>query len=297
MSGYGNAKDVLPGTLPEMNVQAQARVHNALSTLDFYKYDTKALWQAFAERTKAKDTGLPDEDQLRYTTPTCAPTLAGHVVDGMPQAISAHVIWKGYHYSLTPGQRRWFREHEDMTPAKTVTVVWVECWPGTNALKAFKIESDVHVDPQHRMHVLTAYVIRNATKFFDESAQYDREEVDANTLSLTIGKVNVWNARHAWAVKDMTNRKLIGQVSIVFLDEKQIDFQDTAGNHIAVDRKEFLSTVADYVRLYDTDSLGRRIPGGKGRAQPAKTRSTNIKGGTTIEDLMKEMQNDLGVEV
>jgi hypothetical protein len=292
MSGHGNAKDVSADTLPEMNVQAQARVFNALSTLDFYKYDTKELWRAFEARTKAKDTGLPTEDQLRYTTPTAPPSLAGHVVDGMPQPISAHVIWKGYHYSLTPGQRRWFRENEDMTPARTVTVVWVECWPGTNALKAFKIESDLHVDPQHRMHVLTAYVIRNATRFFDESAKYDREEVDANTLSLTIGKVNVWNARHAWAVKDMTNRKLIGQVSIVFLDDQQIDFQDTAGNHIAVDRKTFLSTVADYVRLYDTDSLGRRIPGGK-----AKTRSTNVKGGTTIEDLMKEMQNDLGVEV
>lgn len=287
-------KDVPEGTLPEMNAQAQKQVTDALATLEYYKYDTKELWREYEVRVKARETGKPTPDQLRYVVPDVAPPMAGHLVgdgDGMPQALGAHVMWKGYHYGLTPGQRRWFRENEDMTPARTVTVVWVECWPGTNALKAFKIESDVHVDPQHRAHVLVSYVIRNATRFFDESARYDREEANANTLSLVVGKVNVWTVRHAWAVKDLTKVKLSGEVTIAFLDEGHIDFKDTHGNYAVVDRKEFLTTVADYVRLYEVDDLGRKSVRAKG-GKPGKTKAAQ-----TLTELMAEMAKEFVTEV
>ena len=58
----------------------------------------------------------------------------------------------------------------------TVTLEWVQVWKGTQHPRSFKMVSDQHVDPRLRRHMLTALVVRDAGRFFAESAEIDRQK-------------------------------------------------------------------------------------------------------------------------
>ena len=128
------------------------------------------------------EEALVPERSRRYTLPCEAPRVEEHLgVGPLPQALRDGSMWAGYHYTLTPGQRRWFREVAGMTPARTVTIAWVERFVGTQHPRSFKIVSDEHVDPRRRSHVLVEFVVKDAGEFFETATGFDKEGEESSS--------------------------------------------------------------------------------------------------------------------
>jgi len=231
-----------------------------LRALEAQGFEVKDLWREHARRIAAYELGTPGELDARYSVPVEAPPLTEHFVDGEPRELVAHALWVGYHYTLTPGQRRWFREFAGMTPAGTATVTALDTWPGTQHPRSFRVRVDKHVDPRLRGRTVTEARVTNVPAFFIKCAEFDAEEAKVKTLSLVEGPVKVWRAVHRWAVEDLCGVKLHGGVGIADLTESSITFTDESGRMAKVDRKEWLGTVADYQRLYEKGQRTRPVP-------------------------------------
>lgn len=164
-----------------MTVKQREQVSQHLRALEALGVDVKDQWRQLSAKVEEYERGVPGEYDLRYKVPTEIPTILEHFDGKKPVTLAPHIMWPGYSYSLTPGQRRWFREFVGMTPSATVTVSWVETWPGTRHPRSFKIVSDVHVDPRHRAHVVNECVIRPAGGFFAKAQEFD-DEADAERV-------------------------------------------------------------------------------------------------------------------
>lgn len=60
-----------------------------------------------------------------------------------------------------------------MTPTATVTITECGLWPETQHPKMIRLESDLHVDPRHRAHVLKAVNITSPGQFFKDAIELD----------------------------------------------------------------------------------------------------------------------------
>lgn len=269
------------------------RTTQALKILESYKYEVKPLWTEFRLREERHEKATPSEYDVMYTCAEKAPETGAHFAKGddLPQNLASHVLWAGHHYTLTPGQREWFRENTALTPSQTVTIAWVEVWPGTKHLRSFKVVSDVHVDPRHRRHILNEYAIREAGKFFYQSAQNDAREKATKVLSLAVGPVNVWSAAHRFAVKELSGSKFDGTVediTITFLDNRSIIFENDEGSTVEVDRDEFLSLVAEYTK---EDADGKRLPREKKPSAKIKREKTFF---SNLDDMVADLEESIG---
>lgn len=135
----------------------------------------KDVWVAHTAFVESLNSESITDYDSRYTVPTNPPTMPEHFDGSVPQVLSPGHAWPGYSYSLTPGQRAWLRDNYALTPTKTVTVLELTCWPGTQHPRMIHLRSDLHVDPRNRRHVLVNAVIRTPGKFFTESAARDAE--------------------------------------------------------------------------------------------------------------------------
>lgn len=208
----------------------------------------KGGWRELTQRIEEWERGAPSEEDLRLTVPLLPPGIASHFEGKNPEVLSAATLWKGYHYTLTAGMRRWFREHTALTPSRTVTVAWVETWPGTSHPRSFKVVSDVHVDPKNRKHTLIEWVVKDVGRFFQTCTQYDEEERVSRIVNLNVlGPVNVWRGVHTRAVKILTGRKVIGDAEDVSIVETEpyVKIKDAVGNTFEFDKEEFQSVVTD----------------------------------------------------
>lgn len=296
-------------------VKDQLKIEEYIRALEAYGFDMKPVWRDLSTRIEGYETGVPGEEDKQFLVPETAPSLSLHFVrptvefsvdekDGKvmrtssqkdevePGVLACHTMWQGYHYTLSPGQRRWFREFTGLTPAQTVTIEAVEVWPGTRHPRAFKVVSDQHTDPRNRKHVLKEWYVREPGKFFLTSAQFDAEEKLGKTLQLKIGKVNVWRQVHKWALEDCggPSLKWSDRLEIADLTEDTIRFEEkyTIGEDtiVEVDRKQFLGFVADYengTRVREKSESVRTVGGKRKSAEPAKS----------LDELMAELSSGL----
>lgn len=235
----------------------------ALRHLEAQGFDVKSLWRDLSERTALHERGTPTEDDLRYAVPSAQPTLAAHFDGAQPQLLEASALWKGYSYTLSPAQRGILRETYGLTPTKTVTLEWVETWPGTQHPRAMCLRSDLHVDPRNRKHVLSRAVIREVGTFFRTAAELDSQEVTKSTASLTesaltVGRILTLESVDRWAIEDITGVKVGTKVEVTFVDATRF-FVECPKNHntAKVPRGEFFATVAEYATLYKDDRAPR----------------------------------------
>ena len=154
--------------------EQRAAVLAAFETIQSLGLPVEAALQRYQDCIADQDAPIPDVDR-NYSVPTECPKTADHLGEGRKSILSAHQLWMGLSYELSPGQRKWFREFAGMTPSQTVTVGWVEVWEGTNHPRSFKIVSDQHVDPRNRSHVLVEFVVSEAGEFFRKSTAFDQE--------------------------------------------------------------------------------------------------------------------------
>lgn len=247
--------------------QHRPRIETVLRELDAHGFDTKALWRELSTRVAVHERGTPSEADLRYTCPTVAPDLATHFSEGgVPQELSAGVMWAGYSYTLTPGQRAVLRDTYGLTPTQTVTVDYIEPWPGTQHPRNVKLRSDIHVDPRHRRHVLTQCVIRDVATFFADAQEHDNAQSASATNrqlvneTLTLDKVYNLTSEDVWAIEDITGVKVSRTVELTNLStERFVVMCQKTGNVAKVPRAEFFTTVAEYEKLY-VDPKAKRAP-------------------------------------
>lgn len=254
-----------------------------LRGLEKLGFDVKSAWMQLTTRVDDYERGTPGDLDRRYSCPTTAPSIGAHFIEGLkPQVLAPHVMWAGYHYALTPGQRRWFREFTGMTPAQTVTISWIELWPGTQHPRAFKVVSDLHVDPRNRKHVISEFVVREPGAFFATAAAFDAEEPVVKTLSIQVGPCKVFSATHRWAVEDLSGVKLKGDVGISMITDDVVQFSDVTGRVANVKKEEFLATVTDYDRLHNP-------PKKKGSRKTGVEAALEDAG--TLEDLVNDLDS------
>lgn len=141
-----------------------------------------AVCSAQLRKTDEEAEEVPTSAQLALELPVRAPVLEEHLIT---RDLSVAQLWPGYAYTLTPGQRKWLRDHFDMTPTQTVTATQVVKWKGTNSLRELRLESQLYVDERLRKRVLKSVWIHDAEKFFRESWEND-QCVDGNA-DATVG--------------------------------------------------------------------------------------------------------------
>jgi hypothetical protein len=159
-------------------------IEEALRFLEGKGFAVKPLWTFHEGREAARDRGALSDEDRAFVCPSTPPRIADHTLGGLlPVTLRAENAWPGYHYTLTPGQRRWFREVMGLTPSETVTIDWVEKFPGTMHPARIKITSDQHFTPDRRHLLVTATV--KAARFFRESAQLDMQIAEEKAKSTT----------------------------------------------------------------------------------------------------------------
>lgn len=136
-------------------------------------FDTSGLKTALDLKLAQLDEVKPTEDDLKYQCTTVAPTMEQHFHNGHPELLHPSTMWPGMAYSLTPGQRKWFGEFTGMEVSRTVTVDWVEKWPGTNSPRAVKVSSNMHVPNDRRGKVQLSWVIPNVARFHQQAQEFD----------------------------------------------------------------------------------------------------------------------------
>jgi hypothetical protein len=137
-------------------------------------WDTAPALRREWERRQRVKPASPSQWDVMYNLPTAAPLTTDRV--GTEWTLSPQMMWAGYSYRLTRGQRKWLREvHGIDGLAQSVTISWVQVWDGTAHPQEFKFVSDRHVDPKSRSTLVVSGVITSPGKFFFESAQFDTE--------------------------------------------------------------------------------------------------------------------------
>ncbi len=263
-----------------MTTKQRETYESALRTLEGGNFEVKELWRELTRRVEDHERGVIDPDDLPYHVPSVPPSIVdmfGDAGDGMvvstagvavipgrngqdrlPACLAPHLLWKGYHYTLTPGQRKWFRESAGMPPSRTVTIQWLEVWPGTDHPRSFRVESDVHVDPRHRAHVIREFHVKNAGRFFREAQVYDNEEAKPvkfvlNSLTANVGGYYILTSEQKWAVEDLVDVKMKKDCQITKLSDTAITFEwfeEKQACRVTVAREEFFRHAEELTALY-----------------------------------------------
>lgn len=147
------------------------QIETYIKYLDSQGLDMKPVWAQFREMVERERAAKPDTLDLQYVCPCVPPVISEHIWRGQKQVLSPTNLFKGYSYTLSPGQRQWLRDNYGMTPTETVTILDLGLWPG-NHPRTITIRSDEHVDPKRR-HVLVKATIGKPGKFFHESQLLD----------------------------------------------------------------------------------------------------------------------------
>lgn len=237
----------------------------ALRTLEAAGFDVKQLWRELTERESTKDRGEPSEDDKRYELPLECPRTESHLAGGN-EVLAPGRLWNGLSYTLTAGQRGLLRDLYELTPTMTVTVKWVEPWPGTRYPYRMCLTSDLHVDNRLRRHVLTQVVVNKVGEFFRCAAERDVEEQKAEPLGekmLTVGKVMNLASEHRWAVADLVGVSVSNKVEVVHVNpEKFTVVCLKTGNKATLSRNAFFDLVEEYLKLYRVRGVRRNGGGG-----------------------------------
>lgn len=254
-------------------------IESALRVLGRAGYDTAVIAREHAERMKNVERGDPSPEDFRYALPQVPPKTEEHFIDGRPQDLAVSVMWPGFSYSLTPGQRAVLRDTYGMTPSQTGTVAWVEKWEGTVHARSFKLTADVHVDPRRRTHVLSSVVIRKVGEFFKSAAERDDElrkerRFGVSPSALELGRLFDLETEERWAVEDLTGVKVQRRVEITGIGpETFVVCCEKTGNVAKVPREKFFATVAEYEKAY----------------AELRRRASTEKFGQAFEDVMKDL--------
>lgn len=264
--------------------QHRPQIEGALRTLESHGFDVKALWRELSTRVSTWERGTPSEDDTRYTLPSVQPDLLNHLIDGRNQDLHPSVMWNGYSYTLSPGQRSILRDTYGLTPTQTVTVAWVEAWPGTQYPRVMKLTSDLHIDPRNRKHVLVSAVINDVGTFFKTAAELDDAERTERRFGLTessleIGRIFTLTSEERWAVEDTTGVKIASKVEVTTVSSEAFTVLcQRTGNTARVARKAFFDTVAEYERLHESKPKRR-------------TSSATDRAAMTMEAMLKSLES------
>lgn len=262
---------------------SQQKTEEALRHLESQGFEVKQLWRELTARGEARADEAPPPEDCVHALPKEAPQIESHFVDGVAEVLQVSKLWEGYSYSLTAGQRELLREMYGMTPSQTVTVTWIEKWPKSDWLRSLRIQSDVHVDPRLRRHLLTAVVIKTTGKFFAEAERLDNVEVVKlrsflDETSLAVGKVFQLEPEEKWAIEDLSGVKVQAKVEVTMVSPETFTVQDTkTGNVATVNRETYFKTVEEYFVAYKEDrkTLGK------------KTRAPRFDPPSALDDLVK----------
>lgn len=241
-----------------IELKHQQEVEGALRLLEahaFASVHVKALWRELTERVGEAERGVPGEDDVRYVLPEVAPTILEHFLEGGNPVLDMAKAWNGFSYSLTPGMRGLLRDLYELTPTQTVTLAWVEPWPGTRHPYRMKLVSDIHVDPRLRKHVLTEVVVNKVGEFFRLAAERDAELKDRvaplGEAMLVVGRIVKLASEYRWACEDLCGVKVGDKCEVIATSKERFSLACLkTGNVANVPRNEFFETAEEYVKAY-----------------------------------------------
>ena len=250
---------------PELN---RPIVEQALRVLDThaetYGFDTKPLWHALTHALSSWDNGTPSPDDFRYVLPSTPPDIVSHFVNGKPQELAVGCLAVGYSYTLTPGQRSILRDTYGLTPTQTVTCTYLETWPASAHPRVLKLQSDLHVDPRNRKHILVSAVIHNVGTFFKNAAELDAEDRVEQKFSFSratasVGRLFTIESEEKWALEDLSGVKDISKkIELVKLhDDGATVMCMKTGKQVRVKWADYEPLVQEYITLHKTTKRKR----------------------------------------
>jgi len=272
------------------------QIETYIKYLDSQGLDMKPVWAQFREMVEKERLAQPDVLDLQYICPCVPPVISEHIWRGQKQVLSPTNLFKGYSYTLSPGQRQWLRDNYGMTPTETITILDFGVWPG-NHPKTITLRSDEHVDPKRR-HVLVSATINRPGKFFHEAQQLDllleqmRPRVATVTAIVSKHFISVLceSTPLAKVATDITSLQVGDKVTVVWSvkETKIIQFED--GSAIPWSTKseklhpEGVVKVTDRIEMW---KVTKRLTA-DWRGVPSSRRTA--PGGISLDGLMEELK-------
>jgi len=147
-------------------------------------YDLSGLYAQHQKRLDDRERGTPTALDLKYAlnVPT---SWAAHFDGGVPY-FGVSTLRVGGQLLLTSGQRKVLNDMAGLTPTRTITILDIDFYPGTTAVRTLTIGSNLHVPDHKRKHVLSKWTLTN----FGEFMQLAHDaQVTINSVKVTEEKI------------------------------------------------------------------------------------------------------------
>lgn len=164
------------------HIDNEQKYSTAVRLLALLGYDLADIHRQHTTKLAEHESGQPTDLDLKYQLQV-PKSWASHFEE-VPY-MSPSTIRVGAQLKLTSGQRKTLqsnRESGGLTPTRTITILDIDCYPGTSAIRTLTLKSNIHVPEHKRRHVLTQWTITSFGDFMQRAYDADVEMNDVKVI-------------------------------------------------------------------------------------------------------------------
>ena len=161
------------------HIDNEQKYSTAVRLLALLGYDLADIHRQHTTKLAEHESGQPTDLDLKYKL-NVPESWVSHFEE-VP-LLSCFTIRVGAQFKLTSGQRRVLKDMAGLTPTRTITILDLELFPGTRAVRTLTIGSNIHIPEHQRRHVLTKWTISSFGDFMERAYLADVETNDVKVV-------------------------------------------------------------------------------------------------------------------
>lgn len=181
------------------HIDNEQKYSTAVRLLALLGYDLADIHRQHTTKLAEHESGQPTDLDLKYKL-NVPESWVSHFEE-VP-LLSCFTIRVGAQFKLTSGQRRVLKDMAGLTPTRTITILDLELFPGTRAVRTLTIGSNIHIPEHQRRHVLTKWTISAFGDFMERAYLADVETNDVKVIEKET-KTSVKVARKVKTLEEM----------------------------------------------------------------------------------------------
>ena len=181
------------------HIDNETKYSTAVRLLALLGYDLADIHRQHTAKLAEYESGQPTDLDLKYKL-NVPESWVSHFEE-VP-LLSCFTIRVGAQFKLTSGQRRVLKDMAGLTPTRTITILDLELFPGTRAVRTLTIGSNIHIPEHQRRHVLTKWTISSFGDFMERAYLADVETNDVKVIEKET-KTSVKVARKIKTLEEM----------------------------------------------------------------------------------------------
>ena len=181
------------------HIDNEQKYSTAVRLLALLGYDLADIHRQHTTKLAEHESGQPTDLDLKYKL-NVPESWVSHFEE-VP-LLSCFTIRVGAQFKLTSGQRRVLRDMAGLTPTRIITILDLELFPGTRAVRSLTIGSNIHTPEHLRRHVLTKWTITSFGDFMERAYLAD----------VAVGDVTVTDEKTKTSTKEVRKVKTLEEM-------------------------------------------------------------------------------------